>query len=288
MLEEFDKQFIKEYASQFSLNELYKHFGGKYSKKEIKNFCYNNKISYRKLTPEEKYQAILSGIKIRSLKQRQQTSINHNYFKTWSRNMAYIFGLWCADGYISRSSSNCYYFGITLHKDDKYLLELILKELQSEHKLYFKSDGTCELMISSKTIYNDIIALGGVERKSLILTFPRVPEEFLPDFIRGYFDGDGSIYRHYKKGGTVKFLGTYEFLVSLTEILSNNQVKCGKIYEHHPDRRVNHYAFLITENKSVINFYKFIYSNLQDGILYLKRKRDMFLHLYPELSTYHN
>jgi intein/homing endonuclease len=35
--------------------------------------------------------------------------------------------------------------------------------------------------------------LGGKECKSNDMIFPDIPKEYLADFIRGYFDGDGSI-----------------------------------------------------------------------------------------------
>ena len=38
------------------------------------------------------------------------------------------------------------------------------------------------------------INLGGKEKKSLDCHFPKVPNEYLRDFIRGYFDGDGSVW----------------------------------------------------------------------------------------------
>ena len=45
-------------------------------------------------------------------------------------------------------------------------------------------------------MFNDLIKQGCVPNKSLILTFPnkhQVPENLINHFIRGYFDGDGSI-----------------------------------------------------------------------------------------------
>lgn len=49
---------------------------------------------------------------------------------------------------------------------------------------------------SQKTV-DDLKQLGCIERKSLILKFPteeQVPFDLLHHFIRGYFDGDGSIF----------------------------------------------------------------------------------------------
>src|ERR1035437_1382310 len=58
---------------------------------------------------------------------KRKYKVNDNYFKKWSHDMAYIFGLWFADGHITkikqRNSDYSYIFCINLYKDDKYLLE---------------------------------------------------------------------------------------------------------------------------------------------------------------------
>src|SRR3989338_7583602 len=41
---------------------------------------------------------------------------------------------------------------------------------------------------------SDLKNLGILPRKSLTIDFPNVPEVFTADFIRGVFDGDGSVY----------------------------------------------------------------------------------------------
>lgn len=48
-------------------------------------------------------------------------------------------------------------------------------------------------VISSKKLVCDLIALGCVQRKSLVLEFPVLHDDLLKHFIRGYFDGDGCI-----------------------------------------------------------------------------------------------
>ena len=43
-------------------------------------------------------------------------------------------------------------------------------------------------------MYADLTSLGGRKQKSKTIKFPYVPSKFLRDFIRGYFDGDGSVF----------------------------------------------------------------------------------------------
>jgi hypothetical protein len=119
--------------------------------------------------------------------------VNEHFFKRWSHDMAYILGLWWADGCIYNNI-----FNITLSENDSYLLNNILLVMNSNYPVRKKQNAYC-FEINSKTIISDIISLGGSERKSLTCTMPFVPTEFLPDFIRGYWDGDGTIHLHNKK-----------------------------------------------------------------------------------------
>ena len=74
------------------------------------------------------------------------------------------------------------------------------------------------LDIYSKHMSDSLAKLGCIERKSLILEWPEWLEENLySHFIRGYFDGDGSISKG--RGCRVDFASTYMFLERLKEIL---------------------------------------------------------------------
>lgn len=130
---------------------------------------------------------------------QRKYSVNEDFFKVWSHDMAYILGFWWADGNMS-SERGRYNFSICQHVKDKYILLQILKVIGSNHLLHRSGKRNyCHFSISSKSIYNDILSLGGLPKKSLVIGFPNIPEKYLPDFIRGYFDGDGSISIYDKK-----------------------------------------------------------------------------------------
>ena len=137
---------------------------------------------------------------------KRKYKVNDNYFKKWSHNMAYVFGLWFADGYIRKTKDNVHRFSIKQHNKDRYLLENVLKEMDSNCPIYLHNS-CCYFSINSSKIYNNIISLGGKERKSLDCRFPKIPKKYLPDFIRGYFDGDGSISRGTKCAKSNKYFG---------------------------------------------------------------------------------
>lgn len=104
--------------------------------------------------------------------------------------MAYILGLWLAKGFVYGDKI----FDITLHKKDKFILKRIAEKLNFEGSILDPVDRqVCRINFCSKVIYKDIINL---KEKS----FSTIPEEFLPDLIRGYFDGNGDVIKLKKEG----------------------------------------------------------------------------------------
>ena len=118
-------------------------------------------------------------------------SINENFFDEWSPEMAYVLGFWFADGYMRHEKS----YRISFCSNDYDILALIRTCFSSNHNIcYEKKDDSKNLIIFSKKLYLKLLDLGGKRCKSRTIVFPKVPYKFLPDFIRGYFDGDGSVF----------------------------------------------------------------------------------------------
>ena len=142
--------------------------------------------------------------------------------------MAYVLGFWYADGYMRKDRS----YRILFYCNDTDILKQIRKALNSDHPIFLtKKQWSCHtLCVWSKQLYADLEKLGGISGKSKVMTFPAVPQVFLPDFIRGYFDGDGSVffttYRRTKDGKITKELrtnftsGSRQFLERLMQILN--------------------------------------------------------------------
>ncbi len=251
------KEILLTQSESKTLPEWVDYFGGQYPKKMISDFIYHNKRKPKKLDKE-------TISKIQSQNARKY-HINQDYFKTWSRDMAYILGLWFADGCIYSGKM----FDITLHAKDKYILTRIAEKLDYKGPLYDYVDRqAARLNFSCVVIYNDIIALGGTERKSLTVEFPNVPEEFLPDFIRGYFDGDGSIMRLKNNRLNSAFTcGNRSFLEQIHKILKEKAGVVGGSYDDSS-------ASLKFGKKDTLKIGEYIYQN--DPELFLLRKREKF------------
>jgi intein-encoded DNA endonuclease-like protein len=158
-------------------------------------------------------------------KNRKHT-VNHNFFKKWFHDMAYILGLWFSDGCIVQyGDRNSKRFIITLK--DKYLLEEISKKMGYSGTLYKNSTNDCyNLSIHSSILVDDIIKLGGKYRKSKNVKFPKVPKKYLPDFVRGFWDGDGGVSyngsKRHKCYVSYVSSGSKSFIYDLHELLKKN------------------------------------------------------------------
>lgn len=144
----------------------------------------------------------------------KRTRLNNNFFSTRNMKSAYWAGFIAADGCIHDNKN----VSIDLQYKDRsqiFKLKAALKheghvfERRSDKKfsrLAFKSE---KIVIDLKRIYNIS------SRKSLTLKSPNIKQEnIIRAFIRGFMDGDGSIYYYNnKRGCAVSFNGTKEMLV---------------------------------------------------------------------------
>ena len=252
------KEILFAKSDSKTLPEWIEFFNNQYTKNQIYSFCYHNGCPIKKLSQSEK--SIIQG------QNSRKYNINQDYFKTWSSNMAYMFGFWCADGCIYGGRM----FDITVGKKDKYIIKKFAEELGYEGPVYdYVDKQASRINFSCKTIYDDIIALGGCENKSLILKFPKIPEQYLSDFIRGYFDGDGCIMN--LKGGRINSTftsGSKEFLDQLLVILKIEAGVDGGSYDISS-------KLLRFGKRDSIKIGKYIYRNNPE--LFLIRKQKKFL-----------
>lgn len=156
---------------------------------------------------------------------------NETFFLKWSSEMAYVLGFWFADGYMTSDKS----YRVAFFSKDKSQLQNIANVLSytspvNRFRRNGKPGSIYTLTFRSKNLFNTIKSLGGVSRKSFIMQFPKVPDIFLVDFIRGYFDGDGSVHltrytrtKDHRKQTDLRSTftsGSHEFLFKLRDILT--------------------------------------------------------------------
>ena len=224
---------------------------------------------------------------------------NEKYFEVIdNEHKAYWLGFLYADGYVEpiyrKDKIKAFRIEIGLCAEDKSHLEKLIKDIDSNVKISERNQRvgekeykTCRVRINNTKMCRDLINLGCTTRKSLTLSFPNtsiVPNEFVKDFIRGYFDGDGCISyseRNYidkrnnkeytQKNIVSSFIGTKDFLTKLIDVLLeynigfsfNKTANCGNACE-----------IRLTKHSGLLNLYHYIYD---DATIFLDRKREKFL-----------
>ena len=198
---------------------------------------------------------------------RNGLPIDEDFFKTWTPKMAYIFGFWIADGNMFEKNSS-----ISFYNKDYNLIFTIKSILKSGYKIGKDKDNVFHSIITNKIIYDDILKLGGIPRKSLTIQFPEIPDEYLHHFIRGEFDGDGCFYimkngKYYYLGAT--FTDNIDFLTAMKNKIKE-KADIDPTYLRH-DKRVNQRIYeLKYQNKKAIALGDYMYKDSEN--LRLERK----------------
>lgn len=167
-----------------------------------KSLHYCSKLVHSNSDTVKKF-LIENGVKVRNRaealanagQKERKYPVNDNYFSESNEKMAYLIGFIAADGNVSKKYHN---LTITLSEVDIDFLRQIKQELGGrEVKTYQNQDGFsfCTWSCASRQIREDLEKYNIIPNKTFSFTFPEsLPKIFWKDFIRGYFDGDGSIY----------------------------------------------------------------------------------------------
>ena len=212
------------------------------------------------------------GGSIRTIREaRQSPQINSNIFKTIdSEEKAYWLGFLEADGCVYKG-----YIKISLQKRDYEHLIKFKNFINAINKIIITKNNNkeyCTIIIGNKTIYEDLIKLGCVEKKSLTLKpYEKIPQKYIFDYIRGYWDGDGGISYSKKSNRWQAYCtSTKEMLNFFIKQLNLNvkpflEHKCNNTYRIHFNGRIN-----------VYNKMSLLYKNAN---IFLDRKYQLFLQL---------
>lgn len=124
-----------------------------------------------------------------------------NLFESWTEYSAYILGFWWADGciYLMRDNRRKQGYSKTfaLCNTDAQIMHDLSHILDRAITRTHKPPNLPEFRVKifSEALFDYCYALTGTTQKSSVaLALPPVPLAFLPHFVRGYFDGDGSIH----------------------------------------------------------------------------------------------
>lgn len=206
---------------------------------------------------------------------------NKDYFKRQSHNMAWILGFLAADGTVSSSDNT---IKIALSAKDKEILERIKIEMEIENKIVERTTrrgyDVVDLHWTCKEHKEDLAVYGITPQKTFTIKPPQnLEKQYYIDFIRGYFDGDGSVNLIHSKDKILAL--RWQICGATSEIL---QWIIDVLYEHYNIPKVNIHSDNSLPRKHT--YYYFQYSTtstkkIRDILytpnsLYLKRKKEHF------------
>lgn len=149
--------------------------------------------------------------------------LNDNAFSTVNEFSAYWIGFILADGNVRRNK-------LTVHLSNVDVIHLkkLKSFLKSSHKITINEDNEdCTYSVTSKKLLKDLSRFGIIPNKTYT-DLKSLNEEltpFMSHFIRGYFDGDGTL--HINMNGTPNntYFGIYSnsktFLLNIKEFIEN-------------------------------------------------------------------
>src|SRR3989338_6559032 len=127
----------------------------------------------------------------------------------WSPQFAYAIGLLTADGCLSSDGRH-----IDFTSKDQDQVETFKECLKLKVKIGLKSSGTDKtyyhVQFGDVLLYAFLESIGLSPAKSKTISSVLVPDAYFSDFLRGYFDGDGTSYSFYDP----VFPQSYRFYVS--------------------------------------------------------------------------
>jgi predicted DNA-binding protein YlxM (UPF0122 family) len=192
--------------------------------------------------------------------------INEDFFRHWSNEMAYVLGVIYTDGNINPGSkldpfqkTTTRSPRLTITQKEPELLNKVSKLMNCDMKLrHRKRRGNAGALfvfdICSERIYDDLINLGLSPNKSKTIEFPNIPQNFVRHFIRGCWDGDGSVYISDGRPHAQYISGSLKFVESLVQQLHNTG-----IFNRTPPHRVRNgtrRVFLRDESEFLFNYPK--------------------------------
>lgn len=129
--------------------------------------------------------------------------LQNDFFKVIDSELkAYLLGFIVADGSINIRTRyrkdkeqfpwTEYSLSFSLHNRDTYIFELFRDNVNSTMKMG-RSGEYIRFQLYGKEFVEEIVKFGYLPNKTYSeMNLPNISKEFLKDFIRGYFDGDGT------------------------------------------------------------------------------------------------
>lgn len=225
------------------------------------------------------------NIQTRIGKKITYSDTNTEFFKKIdSEASAYFLGFLYSDGCV-QIKNNTYTVSLKLKSNDQIILEQFRNIMSPSSPIKItqnkgSSNTYSYFRINQKEICEQLIFHGCIPNKSLILQFPEtVPNKLISHFLRGYSDGDGTIYKnHFKNKKTIntiwKIISTKQFCNQVANILKEQlDINCSQSLSRPKTNQITT-ALSVGGNLQTKKLLDWMY---QGATVYLPRKYDKYL-----------
>ena len=201
---------------------------------------------------------------------KRKYKLNENIFSKIDNEVsAYWLGFLYADGYNHTKKSSV---TLCLHNLDINMLEKFSLFLETDKPIRRNTENSSKVVIENKKISKDLEKLGVIQAKTHKIEFPNfLDEKMEKHFIRGYFDGDGSITygRKLNVSATISLVSTKNFL---DEICKRIEIHFNYT-KRHKNKEDNIYTINSGGICNILKFYNYLY---KDSNIFLLRKKEKF------------
>lgn len=207
-------------------------------------------------------------------------STNREYFSVIdSERKAYLLGYITADGSVTGKVLR-----LECVESDRELIDFAVKEICPTAKISISKrkgrNNTVYSYLGSVDILRDLERYHVIKNKQgANLPMAQIDKDYLPHYIRGYFDGDGTVY-DVKNSPRVSFCADEMFAKQLSDVLNSNNIKSTVI-----DMRkygVNIFHVRVNNHESTSRLFDYLYTG---STFKLERKYKKYKSLIRNVNT---
>lgn len=255
---------LVDYNNGISMNDIEKKYHHNHN--TIKKYFLEHNIPVR----NKQESLLVSNKKKESGIKKRVYSVNDDFFSEQNSDMAYMLGFLMADGNVGKKNNRVQ---IALSAIDKDFLVKVYEKIGGSPVAEYVSNGKpyVRWQCMSSKIKQTLIEYDVIPNKTGFAKIPKkLNKQYYPDFIRGYFDGDGSIYEDNAVGLSITSHNK-EILQNILDALEELGVEPVTIYEY--TYRLGNY-YIRYRTKSAMKIYNIFYKN--KDCFCLQRKYDKF------------
>ena len=115
----------------------------------------------------------------------------------WSANFAYAIGLLVSDGNLSPDGRHITFISKDADQIENFMVALGINVTVGSSQSSYSNNKAFRVQFGDVLFYNFLVSIGLMPNKSKVIGEVNVPLKYFWHFLRGMFDGDGSIHSYF-------------------------------------------------------------------------------------------